>query len=266
MSDAPVPRGPLASQYLHESSEIRRAMTALRDHCLPVKLQFLSADEEATARILDVTASHLLLEDVKPRDALQRLRDGEQFSLTARFDGVYARADDLRVVEVGDDYGVPYCVVALPTELLYQQRRRAERFAVTPSIAPRGASIALHHAERVLGGRIADISVGGCRAVFDVVSDPELGVGASIPRCDIDVPQQLAFTTRGAVRHVRLNKQTSQLECGVEFEGMRLADRRRLERFIELLAKAADRPRADPASAPSPQRSRHPTASRAPRP
>ena len=265
MSDAPAPHSPLASQYLHESSEIRRAIVALRDHCLPVKLQFLSAEEEATARILDVTASHLLLEDVKPRAALQRLRDGVAFSLTARFDGVYARADDLHVIEVGDDYGVPHCIVPLPAELLYQQRRRTERFTVPPSIAPRGASITLHHTERALSGRVADISAGGCRAVFDVVSDPELGVGTSIERCDIDVPQRLAFTTRCTIRHVRLNKQTSQLECGVEFERMRLADRRRLGRFIELLAKAAE-VRANPASAPSPPQSRHPTASRAPRP
>jgi c-di-GMP-binding flagellar brake protein YcgR len=266
MSDAPAPRGPLASQYLHDRSEIRRALVALRDHCQPVKLTFLPADEEFAARILDVTATHLLLEDVKPRTGLQRMRDGEPFSLTARPDGVYARADDLRVVEVGDDYGVPYCVVALPAELLFQQRRRSERFAVPPTIATHGASIALQRGDRPLGGRIADISAGGCRAIFDVVSDPGLQIGETIQRCDIEIPGRLSFATACSIRHQRLNKQTSQLECGVEFERMRLADRRRLERFIELLAKAADPQHTAPASAPSPPHHRDPTASRARQP
>jgi c-di-GMP-binding flagellar brake protein YcgR len=265
MSDVPVPRGPPASEYLREPSEIRRALVSLRDHCLPVKLQFLPVDEEFAARILDVTATQLLLEDVKPRSGLQRLRDGETFTLSARLDGVYARAGGLRVVEVGDDYGVPYCVVALPSELLYQQRRHSERFVVRPSIAPHSACIALHHAERVLCGRVVDISAGGCRAVFDVVCDPELRIGEMIERCEFDIPLQLAFTTRCMIRRQQLNKQTSQLECGLEFDGMRLTDRRRLERFIQLLAKVADSP-ANPASVPNPLRHRDPTRPRARQP
>jgi c-di-GMP-binding flagellar brake protein YcgR len=266
MSDAPAARGPLASQYLSDASAIRRALVTLRDHCLPVKVQFPSTDDEFAARILDVTAAHLLLEDVKPREGLQRLRDGEPFSLTARLEGVYARADGLAVHEVGDDYGVPYCIVALPAELLFQQRRHSERFAVPPRLAPEGARVSLKRRGRTLTGTIADLSAGGCLALLDAVSDPEVATGELIERCEVEIPGQLVFTARIVVRHQHYNKSTSQLECGCEFDRMRLTDRRRLERFIHALAKAVDPLPPAPASAPSRRSHRDPTASRAPQP
>jgi c-di-GMP-binding flagellar brake protein YcgR len=263
MSEAPSAHGAIASQFLRARSDIQRAFVLFRDHCLPVKLQFPSADEEFAARILDVTPTRFLLEDVKPRTGLQRLRDGEPFSLAIRVDGLYARADGLQVLEVADDYGVPYCVVALPPELLYQQRRRSERFALPPAISIHDARVILHRAERVLNGRIADISAGGCRVLLDVVTDPELRSGELIERCEIDVPGQLSFTTPCAIRHQLLNKQLGRLECGIEFEQMRLADRRRLERFIQLIAKTVDPTRSASANAPSRPRRPDPTNARA---
>jgi c-di-GMP-binding flagellar brake protein YcgR len=265
MSDAPAARGPLASQYLSVPSEIRRALVTLRDHCLPVKLQFPSTDDEFAARILDVTAAHLLLEDVKPREGLQRLRDGEPFSLTARFDGIYARADGLTVHEIGDDYGMPYGIVALPAELLFQQRRHSERFAVPPRLAPEGARVSLKRRGRTMTGTIADLSAGGCRVLLDAVSDPEVATGEVLERCEIEIPGQLVFTARVVIRHQRYNKSTSQLECGCEFDRMRLADRRRLERFIHVLAKAVDPLPPAPANAPNRPRRRDPTVAPAPR-
>jgi c-di-GMP-binding flagellar brake protein YcgR len=239
MSELQAAPGPIASQYLSDRGEIERVFRIFRDHALPVKLRFGRAEEEFTARILEVTGSQFLLEDMRPRTGMHLLRNREPFSLAGRVDGIYAHVDELRVAEVSEDRGVPYYVVPLPKEMLYQQRRRTQRFRL-PLDATDGARITLYRAERELSGHLADISAGGCRAIFDVVVDPKIAADEVVDRCDIDIPNLLILTSRTIIRHQSLNKQTGQLACGIEFAEMRLADRRRLERFITKIAKISD--------------------------
>jgi len=240
MAEVQASPRPIASQYLTDRAEIERVFRIFRDHCLPVQLRFGRAEDEFTARVLEVTGSQFLLEDIRPRTGLRLLRTREPFSLSGRVDGIYAHVTEMRVAEVAEDRGVPYYIVPLPKEVLYQQRRRTERFRLPPSVAADGARITLHRDERVLSGFLADISAGGCRAVFDVVVDPGITDDEVVDRCDIDIPHLLVLTSRTVIRHHSLNKQTGQLSCGIEFAEMRLADRRRLERFIQKIARIAD--------------------------
>ena len=235
MSEATSVNGPSARQFLSDRAEIERAFRVFRDNGLPVKLQFGTTDTQFTARVLDVTATQFLLEDIRPRTGLPLLRAGAPFSLAARMDGIYARVDELRVVELGEDRGVPHFCVPLPTQMLYHQRRRAPRFRL-PLVGD-AARITLHRPERALEGTLIDISAGGCRAVFEVVSDPELGQDETIERCEIDIPNVLMLTVSATVRYQSLNKQTGQLTCGFEFSSMPLAHRRRLERYIQKIAR-----------------------------
>ncbi len=74
------------------------------------------------------------------------MRDQEPFSLAGRVDGIYAHVSEMRVDETAEDRGVPYFVVNLPNEFLYQQRRRAARFRLPLSVSKDGARLTLHRA------------------------------------------------------------------------------------------------------------------------
>lgn len=235
MSEATIIHGRRAGQFLSDRTEIARAFRVFRDHCLVVKLQIGTADADFSARILEVTATQFVLEDIRPRTSLPLLRAGTPFSLAARLDGIYGRADELRVVEIGEDRGVPYFVVPLPAQMLYHQRRRAPRFRLP--LEGDAARITLHRAERALEGALVDISSGGCRAVFDVVNDPKLAPNEVVARCDINIPNLLVLDVATTIRYHSLSKQTGQLTCGLEFASMALPHRRRLERFIAKLAR-----------------------------
>ena len=240
MTEAQASGGVAASAYLTDRAEIQRVFRIFRDQCSPVQLRFGRAEDEYTARVLEVTDKGFLLEDIRPRTGLRLMRDREPFSLAGRVDGIYAHVNELRVTETAEDRGIPYFVLKLPAEMLYQQRRRVARFRLPLSVTRDGARITLHRADRALSGYLVDISVGGCRAVFDVKSDPQFEQDEVVERSDLDVPHLLALTARAVLRHHTYNKQTGQLACGIEFIEMSVRDRRRLEQFIQKISKIAD--------------------------
>jgi len=229
-----------SSQFLTDKAEIERVFRIFRDQCSTVQLRFARTEDEYTARVLEVTAHQFLLEDIRPRTGMKLMRDQEPFSLAGRVDGIYARVGEIRVLKTAEDGGVPYFVLNLPSELLYQQRRRAERFRLPLSVSKDGARLTLHRSERALSGYLVDISAGGCRVVFDVKSDPEIQPDEVVERSEIDIPHLLSLTVPTVIRHHRYNRQTGKLSCGIEFSEMQVRDRRRLEQFIQKIAKITD--------------------------
>jgi hypothetical protein len=239
MTEAHATAGVNASQFLTERDAIERVFRIFRDQCSTVQLRFERGDE-CTAHVLEVRDGEFLLEDIRPRHGMRWMRDQEPFSLYGRVDGIYAHAAELRVRETREDRGLPYFVLRLPRELLFQQRRRAARFRLPLSVTKDGARITLHREERRLSGYLVDISAGGCRVVFNVKHDPQLRPDEVIERAEIEIPHLLSLTARAVLRHHLYNKENGQLACGIEFVEMPVRDRRRLEQFVAKIAKVAD--------------------------
>jgi c-di-GMP-binding flagellar brake protein YcgR len=240
MTDAHAPSGANGSQFLSDRSEIERVFRIFRDQCSTVRLRFERAEEDFTARVLEVKDDEFLLEDIRPRNGMRYMRDQDPFSLYGRVDGIYAHAAELRVRETLEDRGVPYFVLPLPSQILYQQRRRAARFRLPLTVSKDGARITLHRGERPLTGFLVDISAGGCRVIFDTKFDPQMRQDEVVERSEITIPNSLTLTARTVIRHHSFNKATGRLACGIEFTEMPVRDRRRLEQFIQKIAKIAD--------------------------
>lgn len=240
MTQAQVSDDFIASQFLTDRAAIERLFRLFRDQCAALQLRFGRTRDEYSARVLEVTSTQMLIEDIRPRTGMRLMRDRELFTLTGRLDGIYVRVDEARVTEIAVDRGVPYFALPLPTQVLFQQRRRAARFRLPLSVTKDGARIMLHRADRPLSGHLLDISAGGCRVIFDVKSDPQILQDEVVERSQIEIPNLLKLSARTIIRHHSLNKQTGQLTCGIEFSEMPVSDRRRLEQFIGKIAKLAD--------------------------
>ncbi|HEY6598657.1 MAG TPA: PilZ domain-containing protein [Pseudomonadales bacterium] len=239
---AQVSAGFVASRYLRDAGEIERVFRALRDQRASVQVRFFRPDAEYTARVLEVTSTQFLLDDIRPRAGISLMRDGEPFSLAGRVDGTYAHVEELRVAKVAVDRGVPCFVLELPTEILYQQRRRAPRFRLPQTASKERARLTMYRADHALAGYLVDISAGGCRVVFDVQSDPGLRLNELVERCELEIPGHLHLTAQTVIRHFSMNEQTGQFVCGIQFAEMGSADRRRLRQFIARLVKTAGSP------------------------
>ena len=227
----------VVSRYLDERGEIVRVIKVLRDQRAEVQLRFEDDSEAYTAKVLDVLETSLLLDDVRPRSGLSHLRTGKSFSLAARVHGMYAYSATNHAFKSEAERGVPYFHVALPVNLLYQQRRNAARFRLPLRVTTKGACVTLtrSHDEKI-AGRVIDISAGGCRVQFDGLIEVPLAAEEQVG-CAISIPKLLDLDGHGIVRHVSYDEQTRKLTCGIELTEMNVTDRRRLEQFIQSLAK-----------------------------
>ncbi|MCP5181148.1 MAG: flagellar brake protein [Pseudomonadales bacterium] len=223
------------SGYVSEAERICSTLRVFRDQRCEIRMRIGGSGDEILGRILDVSQREFLIEDIRPRSALSLFRARTTFSFAARVDGLYAFAEKATVISREEERGLPFFRVALPASLLVQQRRRDARYRLPMRVSARGASVILPR-DITLNGRITDISVGGLRAEFPIQGTlPDRN--ETVHHCRITIPNLLEVTSTAVIRHVRMDVQRRVFECGIELTEMPITDRRRLEQFVQSLAK-----------------------------
>ncbi len=226
------------SRYLTKSDEIARALKVFRDQRLPLNLRFLESNEAFTAKVLDIQDGEMLLEDIQPREGLSVLGQRKVFSFSGRADGIYVYSEENQVHKTESERGLPFFRVGLPKSLLYQQRRGAARFRLPLRVMANGATVTLFRGEPITGS-IIDISPVGFRAEFQGPVSPMFDTDEEVPTVAITIPNLLELHAKGAIRHFNYNEQKQRLICGIELTEMQVTDRRRLEQFIQSIAKVS---------------------------
>lgn len=228
------------SRYLEQGDDIVRALKVLRDQRAEVSISFESESGLYRVKVLDVTDTELLLEDIQPRTGHSLLAKGLEFTATCRVQGLYTYFSGNRVASCEAERGLPYYRVSLPTRMLYQQRRRAARFRIPLKVAGNGAKLTLLRAHPETG-EIIDISAGGCRVAFDSQLSEPLIIDRVRENCEIDVPNLLNLEGVGIVRHCHVDSAKAKTVCGIELVDMSVTARRRLEQFIQSISRASQR-------------------------
>ncbi len=210
----------------------------LRDQRLTLAVRLDGHKDNFTCKVLDVSTDDFLIEDISPRTGIQLLRNARQFSISARTRGMFAYIEATHVLQWNQERGVPYFHVALPTSMVFQQRRKAARYRLPLKISANGAIITLF-GDTDLVGRIIDLSIGGCRAEFDLPAPQHIRNDASFEHCAITIPGLLEIHSHVVVRHCRENRHSNSMVCSMELTDMHVTDRRRLEQFIESISRSA---------------------------
>ncbi len=225
-----------ASRYLNTAVEIEERFKVFRDERTPLTLTMDEDGQQVTATVLDVTSRSILIEDIKPRTALGLLKKHPKFSISVRAEGSFAFVDNTSISGEGEERGLPYFHVPLPTSMVYQQRRSATRVRLPLQITSRGAYITLFAAPEVTG-QIVDISAGGCRVNFAVEQCAQFEIDDSVKQGAICLPPRVELHSDCVIRHWRKQPDGS-LTVGLEFIAMHITDRRRLEQFIQSASRA----------------------------
>ncbi len=223
--------------YLTQPDDIAPMLKVLRDHSAVLELRLVGVEGHYRGRVLDLGKGHFLLEDIRPRDGLAHLRRGARFSFAARVEDLYICGEDCRVTRVESERGLPYFRADLPKRLLRHRRRRHARITLPPRVRPDEGSIWVtrEHASADLQCRIIDISVGGARIAFNGAILPSLQSDEVLPNCQLRVSQSLAFESSAVIRHTAWDAAQRMTVCGIEFTGMTVGDRRRLEHYVSQL-------------------------------
>lgn len=223
--------------YLTLADDILPLLKLLRDHAAEIELRLAGVEGRYTARILDLGKRDFLLEDIRPRDGIAQLRRGTRFSFSARADDIYVSGEDCRITRVESERGLPYFHADMPNRMLRQRRRRHARITLPPRVSPNDGVIHLttHRGAEPHRGRIIDVSVGGCRCVFDGALVPSLEVEEHAD-CEVRITSSFAVSATAIVRHSSWDAANCTTTCGLEFSEMSIADRRRLEHYVSQLS------------------------------
>jgi c-di-GMP-binding flagellar brake protein YcgR len=228
------------SRYITDPDEVTQVLKLLRDQRADLQLRFDEENAVYQAKVLDLQGASVLIEDIHPREGMKLLRAGRPFSLSARTDGLYVHSAHNKAHKADSERSIPFFHVALPKNLLWQQRRRAMRYRLPLRVTIAGAQVTLFPKgkdTKPLSGTIIDISAGGCRAEFMGFKFRPIQEGDPLQSCALQVPKLLEFNTQAEIRHSSFDMRRRLLTCGIEFTEMHVTDRRRLEQFIQTMSR-----------------------------
>lgn len=237
-STAPQTRSGTDSQVLTQRDAIRQSLKIFRDHRATLSINFELMQDEFHCKILDVLERAVLLEDIQPRSGSTHFRDGISFSLSARASGYFAYADQLRVISAEAERGVPYYLAPLPESMLLQRRRRADRYKLPMTVSTAGARITIER-KPTLEGDLLDVSVGGCRAEFPASATAPFKEQEELRNWRIEIQRTLDLQGTAVVRHIAQHPKKHTWIAGLELTDLNVTDRRRLEQFVQSLARQA---------------------------
>lgn len=165
---------------------LRRALT---DHCL-LTVRIDGRGEPHTSAILEVVPEgrYLVIDELIPMVDQSLLEARPVLHIRAMVEGVELRFST-PVLQVGEEDGLPYYKIALPSSINYAQRRRQFRVTVPQ---PYGFEVSFTLPdERVLLGDLRDLSSGGlCVARLhsgELEADKDLH---QIATCRLSIPNQ----------------------------------------------------------------------------
>lgn len=206
---------PQESRYLSSREEVAQVFELFRDQLSEIKLRFADEPDTYTARVLDLVEGEILLQNIVPRDGATHLRDGHEFSISGRADGlfVYITGNKLAAPQKSHEKG--FFRVAMPTSVLYQQRRRSERVRVPVQSNAHRSHIKIGEINPIYA-RILDLSANGARIAIDPARPGTLRAQQRIQNCKIHVPNQLSVDVDLMVSNAAYNTNNQTMICGLE--------------------------------------------------
>lgn len=179
--------------------------------------------------------SYFLLDELNPEDGHTLLKQKGQCHIKGHVDGV-SLSFDAPIDHFGEDKGIPYYRILMPSSINYLQRRSAHRVSFSAA-NPVPVSLTAQNKQTV-NGHMSDLSTGGLRIKFDNDIDAAIENG-DILRCQFTV-EGTTFSTEVIVRIARLKDDGFKKPfLGAQFHQLVPAQERQLQRLIMGLERAA---------------------------
>lgn len=231
---------PQESRYLSTRDEVAQVFRLFRDQQSEVKLRFNSKElgtQSFSARVLDLSDDDVLLQNIIPREGLAHLQSGEPFSISGRVDGLFVYISDNKFLPSQGDESITSRAlrtsvrIAMPSTVLYQQRRRSQRVSMPVQATSHRSHIRLGNIAP-LYGRILDISSHGAKIRIEAARADSIRKDQRLEHCQIHVPNQLSVDVSYIVRHAKYNDTQKTMTCGLELLDATKPARAELDAFV----------------------------------
>lgn len=236
-----VDDGPQPPKVLKAPVEIVANLRQLQQNHDPLVITFSERNQRFQSYLVEVDRERglMALDEMIPNDGERFLKNGEAFHVEAFHEGVRIAWDCEQQVDIGELDGARCYWSALPSEIIYHQRRNAFRAPLKPAqLTP--VKLAGDKMKVAVEGQLLDISATGCKLRFKGDVTHRLQAGQVYERFTADLPFG-AMTTAVELRHLQYEEKLDLSYAGVRFFRISGLEQRQVERFVYQLQREARR-------------------------
>ncbi|MBD8683789.1 flagellar brake protein [Pseudomonas sp. CFBP 13719] len=236
VEDAPQPPKVLATPL-----EVAANLRMLQESHDPLIITFHERALRCQSFLVEVDRDNLriVLDEMIPREGEKYLEAGEGFKVEGFHDGVRVAWESHGNWTITQKQGSRCYVGALPSQVVYHQRRNAFRAALKLSQLV-DVEIAGSRLKSTLVGKLLDISAHGCKLRFEGDIAERLQLGQIYERFSAGLPFG-AMNTAVELRHLHFEERIDTTFVGVRFHNIPGLMQRQLERFVHQLQRDAQR-------------------------
>ncbi len=234
--DAPQP-----PKVLTTPLEIAANLRALLQSHDPLIITFHERSQRFQTYLveLDRESNVLAFDEMIPRDGEKFLAAGEPFRVEGFHDGVRIAWDVTGTLSIDENEGGRVYHGALPTEVVYHQRRNAFRAALKLAHLV-DVELAGDKLKGEFIGKLLDISATGCKLRFEGDISERLQLGQVYDRFVANLPFG-KMTAPVELRYLHYEERINTTFAGTRFHNMSGLVQRQVERFVFDLQREARR-------------------------
>lgn len=231
--------GPQPPQILKTPVEVYANLRLLQENRTPLLIHFSGRNGRYQTYVVEISQEKgwIALDELVPNDGERLLLAGEPFSVEGFHEGVRIAWQNALPTHPGELDDARCYWIAVPTEMLYHQRRNAYRAQLSgPAIS---VTLSGKTIRKPLEGRLLDMSATGCKISMSgqIASGLQTGqvydLSAALPIGNI--------TTAVELRHLSYDEKLDLTFCGLRFHRLGGLPQRNIERFVYQLQREARR-------------------------
>lgn len=218
-------------------AEVVAALRQMRDSSVPINLTPPNGSQPycTTLWALDTATRRISFSAGDNITGLKDLLAKGQAVAVAYLENVKLQFDvtDLTLVK-GVRASALMCSV--PVQIYRFQRREFFRVRTDPRQSPRGLGRHPGRPELSVALRVLDVSEGGCGLLVPPETPP-IRAGSVMQQVRFELDTEARFVATVTVRHVAEIRGGGGVRLGCEWEGLEVAGRKALQRYIEMMQK-----------------------------
>jgi c-di-GMP-binding flagellar brake protein YcgR len=232
---------PQPPKVLKTPVEILASLRQLQLTHDPLLIRFHERTEHFKSALVEIDPVRglMALDEMFPTDGERFLNNGEAFHVEAFHDGVRIVWECQQPVAIAELQGARCYWSALPSEMLYHQRRNAYRAPLKPAL-PIKAKLLSDKLHMPADGHLLDISATGCKLRFKGNMTEWLQTGQIYENFSAELPFG-AMHAAVELRHLQYHEKLDLSFVGLRFSRLTGLKQRQIERFVYQLQRDARR-------------------------
>jgi len=183
---------------------------------------------------IDNDKNKILIDQLHPEAGHAILLDKGKLTIFAGLEGIDISFQCV-LMDVDETSGIPFYTLSFPQNIKYYQRRSSYRVDIIRSMHI--PIILTCTSGEIITGELDNISTGGMRVRFSKPFPDVIENGLSLPRCELELPDEGLIMFSVEIRHVIQAKKPALGYLGLRHDNLNTLEQRSINRFVTSLER-----------------------------